>query len=479
VAKIDIDALIEGAKYTGPTITADQLIGLGACLTQLAGQLALLRRPDLGERFGLRPSGTLFIGAPGTGKTHLARYLAGALERPLYQVSADQFEGEPAAIHELFARLGSEPAILFVDEISILAQKRESWGVDSADRRILAALLTALDGLQTAANADRLWVIGACTPDIALDPAIYRSGRLGVTIEFAPPSEEQRRALFRLYLADVPHRITSGHLGRLARASAGATGADIADWINQAASLVLAEASDRDPVIRPRHLNTVVARRGFVAADERPGRGVDWEDCLHEAAHAVAALTLFGEAALGEVSVGVGRSENGYHRGQFVFSDTWTAANPPNSNTWRDHVVSMLVGVCAEELILGYRGSGASTDLHNATQLVIDQSFETGDPLWGPSRLTVEGSSRGHGVVGSESMRRQAWFLTRRRFDECWIKAERLVDAHRAEIEHLAGFLLRAPSMLIGHQIASVIEGTPSANGAGGEGIAQISGEAA
>ena len=397
-SKIDIDALIQGARYTGPTITAGQLIGLDACLVQLGGQLALLRRPDLGQRFGLRPSGTLFIGAPGTGKTHLARYLAGALERPLYQISADQFEGEPAAIHALFQRLGSEAAILFVDEVSILAQKRE-WG-DAGDRRILAALLSCLDGLSTATGANRLWVIGACTPDIALDPAVYRSGRLGVTIEFAPPSELQRTALFRLYLDGVPHRITAGHLRRLARASAGATGADIADWINQAASLALAEASDRDPVIRPRHLNEVVSRRGFVAADERPGRDVDWESCVHEAAHAVAAFALFGSPALGELSVGVGRSDNGFHRGQFVLSDTWLAANPPNSNTWRDHVVIGLAGVCAEELILGYRGAGGERDVRGATELVMQHrrnlaTIDSGVAPTGrrPNRREPEGPS--------------------------------------------------------------------------------------
>jgi ATP-dependent Zn protease len=288
-----------------------------------------------------------------------------------------------------------------------------------------------------------------------------------VTIEFAPPSEPQRTALFRLYLDGVPHRITAGHLRRLARASAGATGADIADWINQAASLALAEASDRDPVIRPRHLNEVVSRRGFVAADERPGRDVDWESCVHEAAHAVAAFALFGSPALGELSVGVGRSDNGFHRGQFVLSDTWLAANPPNSNTWRDHVVIGLAGVCAEELILGYRGAGGERDVRGATELVMQQSFETGDPLWGPSRAAVEAASERHQVVGSETMRRQAWSLVRRRFDECWIGAERLMEAHRHEVEHLAGLLLRGPRSLFGGQISSVIEATPS-QGEGG-----------
>jgi ATPase family associated with various cellular activities (AAA) len=112
----DVEEMVAKARYGGPTVAANQVIGLDACLGQLEGQLALLARPELGARFGLEPSGTLFIGAPGTGKTLLARYLAGALERPLYQFSADQFEGQPGLIHAVFDRLGSDPAVVFIDE---------------------------------------------------------------------------------------------------------------------------------------------------------------------------------------------------------------------------------------------------------------------------------------------------------------------------------------------------------------------------
>ena len=453
----DIEAMIERARYTGPTVHANHVIGLEACLDQLEGQLALLARPDLGARFGLEPSGTLFIGAPGTGKTLLARYLGGALERPLYQFSADQFEGRPSLIHDVFDRLGSERAVIFIDEISILAQKRE-WG-DSDDRRALVALLTCLDGLAGIASAERPWVIGACTPDIQLDPALHRSGRLGVTIEVALPSEEHRRLLFRLYLAPVPHRVGAGAIRRLARASAGATGADVHDWVNQAASLALAERRDRDPVILYRHLEQVVARRGFIPAEDRPGRQPDWETCIHEAAHAVSALVLFGERSLGEISVGVARAGDGFSRGRFVLSDEWAAANPPTSLTWRDHALSLLAGAAAEEIILGYRGAGSETDVARATTLILDR-FETGDPLFGPSRRTLDGGSM-RGSVGAEAMRTAAWYLLRQRFDECWIAAERLVEGHRVEIERLARVLLSGRWILVGRQIAEAAAGDP------------------
>ena len=141
----EINALIESARYTGPTVTAEQLVGVESCLRQLAGQLALVARPHLAQRFGLEPSGTLFIGPPGTGKTLLARYLAGQLAMPMYQFAADEFQSNPELIHGVFRRLSDERALVFIDEISILAQRRD-WG-DAEDRRMLSALITSLDGL--------------------------------------------------------------------------------------------------------------------------------------------------------------------------------------------------------------------------------------------------------------------------------------------------------------------------------------------
>jgi transitional endoplasmic reticulum ATPase len=192
-----VTKLLERARYTGPAVSPDSLIGVDSCLRQLRHQIKLLERPDLFERMGLEPSGTLFIGPPGTGKTLMARLLAGQLDMPLYQLSADEFESEPRLVHDVFRALGNERALLFIDEISIIAQNRRSSG----RREMLSALLTSLDALSSYEIGSRLWVIGACTPDIDLDPAIYRSGRLGVVVEFAAPSEEQRAALFRLCAA--------------------------------------------------------------------------------------------------------------------------------------------------------------------------------------------------------------------------------------------------------------------------------------
>lgn len=465
-SEAQVEALIEHARYTGPRVTADQLVGVDACLRQLGGQLALVARPELARRFGLEPSGTLLIGPPGTGKTMVARYLAGQLDLSFYQVSADEFGADPELLHGLFRRLAAERALLFIDEVSILAQKRE-WS-DAEDRRMLSALLTSLDGLSGAAGPGGLWVIGACTADIRLDPAIHRSGRLGVVVEFAPPSEEQRRALFALYLAGVPHAVDAAAIARLAEVAVGATGADIRDWVSQAASEVLAEADVADPVIAVRHLEAVVARRGFIGALDRPGREPDWETAVHEAAHAVVAYRLFGRAALARVTIGFGTTPgalDAFTRGHFTLSDEWSAAHPPTSGTWADHVAVALAGACAVEALLGHRGRGGEADVASATETILGQ-LDQGDRTFGPGRRAVELASGAFGaVVGSASMRRLAWDLTRSRFEGAWERTSRLVAEQRPGIERIARTLLEGKRTLTGDEIVAAIA-APGADGA-------------
>ena len=455
----DVEELIERARYRGPTVTADQLVGLDACLRQLGGQIALLARPELAKRFGLEPSGTLFMGPPGTGKTLVARYLAGQLELPLYHLSADEFGSDPGRVHEVFRRLGKERAILFIDEVSILAPERRRWA-ESEDRRMLAALLTSLDGLPTSHGPDRLWVIGACTDDVALDPAIHRSGRLGVVIEFAPPSEEQRAELFRLYLAGVPNSVTDDEIARLAEGSNDATGADISDWVNQAASELLADSEVAEPTISYRELEAVAARRGFIGAEGRADREARWSTAVHEAAHAVVAYAIYGRDALSKVSIGFGRAPGGlgtYYHGHFEFSDDWLARHPIDSVNWADRVAVDLAGLCAERLLLGRWEQGAHGDVGHATARILAQ-LDAGDIEFGPSRTRMEEApEHSEMVVGAEPMRELAWQLVRLRFEACRQRTTGIVSERRAAIEALARVLLDRGAALHGDEIVAVI----------------------
>jgi hypothetical protein len=215
-----------------------------------------------------------------------------------------------------------------------------------------------------------------------------------------------------------------------------------------------------EPLITYRHLETVVARRGFIAAEDRPGREPDWETAVHESAHAVAALRLLGPDALGRAVVGFGHATGGLEglsRGHFALSDEWAQAHPPTSTTSPDHVTVALAGACAVEALLGHRGHEAESDVASATTTILDQ-LELGDPAFGPSRQTVESSGAAFGaVVGSDAMRRLAWDLTRSRFAQAWRGTARLVAEHRIEIERLARVLLDEKRTLTGDEIVEAI----------------------
>jgi AAA+ superfamily predicted ATPase len=456
----EVADIVEQARYTGPIIGRDQLIGVDNCLRLLEAQLQALERPARAQRLGAEMSGSLFLGPAGTGKTHVVKYLAGRLSLPLYQVSADQFRSDPRLIHGVFRALGSERAVLFIDEISIIAQRREWAG--AGDRRMLSALLTSLDSLMAAQRQSQLWVVGACTPDIALDPAVYRSGRLSVTVEFALPSEAQRLALLELYLHDRPTNISAAELQQLASSSSRATGADIHDWVNQASAeaLVDEEQPDDTPVITFRHLYKVVARRGFVQA-ERPGRAPTLTDGIHEAAHVCAALALFGPECLGKAKIGFGNAEETgrrtRERGHFALSDDWLAAHEMTTANIGMHAAVALAGASAEELFLGYRTVGSGHDVQTATQLVMTYS-DLGDDLAGPARAVFEASGPSpNTATGSEAMRAMTWGVARSKFERYAADAKALVRAHRVSIERLAHEMLRDRHLMSAEEIVEIV----------------------
>lgn len=203
-----------------------------------------------------------------------------------------------------------------------------------------------------------------------------------------------------------------------------------------------------------------MARRGFIAAEGRPGREPNWETSLHEAAHAVVAHALFGRGALAKVTVGFGSPSGGpdhFARGHFSLLDEWAMNNPPTSVSWPDHAAVSLAGTCAEEAILGHRGHGAEPDVATATNLILAQ-LEAADPEFGPGRSAIETNVGIFGVVvGSEAMRRAAWELSQKRFKDCWQRTTGLVEQHRGSIERLAAALLEGKRTLTGDEIVAAI----------------------
>lgn len=209
-----------------------------------------LVNPGLFRKFGLpAPKGVLMFGPPGTGKTLIARALASELRARIFFVNGPEvmskFVGESEAnLRAVFARAArAAPALIFIDEIDALCPKRDAR-VGDMEKRLVATLLTLMDGLEgDAAAQDRhVVVLGATNRANALDPAIRRPGRFDREVEIGIPSAADRLDILRVTLRRLPHALADEQLQELAASAHGYVGADLSALCKEAALLALHRA---------------------------------------------------------------------------------------------------------------------------------------------------------------------------------------------------------------------------------------------
>ncbi|MEO1678554.1 MAG: AAA family ATPase [Pseudomonadota bacterium] len=225
------------------------IAGLGPQVAAVQEMVDLpLSRPDLFERLGLAPPrGILFTGPPGSGKTLLARALAEHGRAAFFHVAGPEIvskhygESEKAIRGVFEAAAARAPAIVFIDEIDAIAPRRESLsGEKQVERRVVAQLLTLLDGLSP---RDRVVTIAATNLPDALDPALRRPGRFDREIAFPAPGPEDRAEILALHLARAPLAGDTDLTGLAARAH-GYVGADLAALAREAGLAALARARE-------------------------------------------------------------------------------------------------------------------------------------------------------------------------------------------------------------------------------------------
>jgi transitional endoplasmic reticulum ATPase len=284
---------LEGAPSAAP-VFAD----VGGLSDQVARVEEListpLQRPDLYERLGISPPrGILFCGPPGSGKTLLARAVAGRTRAAFFHLSGPEIvskhygDSEEALRRVFEAARKRAPSIVFIDEIDAIAPRRDALsGEKQVERRIVAQLLTLLDGLE---DRGRIVVMAATNLPDGIDPALRRPGRFDREIVFRPPSAAQRREIIAVHLARAPLD-ADVDLRELAETTHGYVGADLAALAREAAVAALArtvaEAGGEDRV-RPEDLRITRAdlARGLAVTGPSALRGtgsappaVSWED---------------------------------------------------------------------------------------------------------------------------------------------------------------------------------------------------------
>lgn len=234
VIKVD-KGLPKSSKYVG----YNSIGGLQEELKLLRSKIELpLNRPELFERFQTPPErGFLLYGPPGTGKTLLLKAIANETDNHILRVNGpsiySKYLGETeSALRSIFEEAERfAPAIVFIDEIDALAPKRDSDESGETESRVVATLLTLMDGMNA---GGKVVIIGATNRPNNIDPALRRPGRFGQEIEIGIPSAQARQEILQILLSAVPHHLTALDIEQIANKTHGYVGADLQALSNDA-----------------------------------------------------------------------------------------------------------------------------------------------------------------------------------------------------------------------------------------------------
>ncbi|PSR86156.1 ATP-dependent zinc metalloprotease FTSH 9 like [Actinidia chinensis var. chinensis] len=390
-----------GAKASeqGEVITFADVAGVDEAKEELEEIVEFLRNPDRYVRVGARPPrGVLLVGLPGTGKTLLAKAVAGEAEVPFISCSASEFVelyvGMGASrVRDLFARAKKEaPSIIFIDEIDAVAKSRDGkFRIVSNDEReqTLNQLLTEMDGFD---SNSAVIVLGATNRSDVLDPALRRPGRFDRVVMVETPDRTGREAILKVHVSK--NELPLGEefdLSDIASMTTGFTGADLANLVNEAALLA------------GRQNKVAVEKIDFIQAVERSIAGIEKKTAKlqgsekavvarHEAGHAVVgtavANLLTGQPRVEKLSI---LPRSGGALGFTYIPPTTEDRYLLFVDELRGRLVTLLGGRAAEEVVYAGRVStGALDDIRRATDMAYKAVAEYGlSQTIGPVSLTA------------------------------------------------------------------------------------------
>lgn len=349
------EAFLAAHRVDTSSLEAGPLIGMGHVEGEIASLAARLSDPERAARLGAEvPRSVLLLGPAGIGKTHSARALAVRLGGlPVYEVGADELTGP--VVRALFAGLDARHprSMLVIDEIDLVGGERSES--DAASRRVLAALLTALDGLRPASGVLLVAATSQTTWD--LDPALLRAGRLGFSVELRHPDQAARAEMMAFFLSGRP-LAPDVDVAPLAEATGGCTPADLRAACADAAGIALSSGREW---IAQEDLLAALERRGRVVPEEPEPEPVDpsllRRVSVHESGHLVAG-SLLGVGRLVSVEIGA-------YGGSVVFGDP-TGEAPLDERAERDSIATSLAGIASERILLGSAAISQGHDVRAA-----------------------------------------------------------------------------------------------------------------
>ncbi len=448
-----------------PTITFDDVAGCDEAKQELAEVVEFLKEPQKFASLGARiPKGVLMVGHPGTGKTLMAKAVAGEAGVPFFSISGSEFVemfvGVGASrVRDLFDQAKrNSPCIVFIDEIDAVGRHRGSGLGGSHDEReqTLNQILVEMDGFDTDTNV----IIIAATnrPDI-LDPALLRPGRFDRRVVLDRPDVRGRRAILGIHVKGKP--MTSDvDLDVIARATPGFVGADIENVVNEAAILA-ARRNKRS--IGMREFEEAVERVALGGPERRSRVMSDAKRRLvayHESGHAIVAKLLDPKNPIQKVTI-IPRGQAGGYAWRVPEEDQTLYGKDDFMNS----IAVALGGRIAEEIVFGDISDGASSDLEKVTRTARDMvtrygmSDELGPMVFGRrDEMVFLGREIHEQRDYSEDVAEEIDREVRRIVDACYRQAREALETHRDLLDLVATTLLERET-LTREEFAALMEG--------------------
>ena len=428
--------------------TFEDVAGCDEEKEELSEIVDFLKEPAKFTQIGARiPKGVLLVGPPGTGKTLLARAVAGEADVPFFSISGSDFVemyvGVGASrVRDLFAQAKKNaPAILFIDEIDAVGRHRGAGMGGGHDEReqTLNQMLVEMDGFD--AHESVIIIAATNRPDI-LDPALLRPGRFDRQVTVNYPDIKGREAILKVHARGKP-LAPDVKLDVIAQSTAGFTGADLENLLNEAALL---SARRKKKAITMTEIEEATIKV-VVGTEKRSHKMTDKEKkltAIHEAGHAVATYNLEGQDPVHQVSI--------IPRGM---AGGFTMSLPKEDRSYRskqsmlDDLVVLLGGRVSEELNLGDISTGASNDLERATEIARDMVTRYGmSDVIGPisySSGTHEvflgrdyGSARNYSETVSAQIDEEMHRILREAYERC----RTILREHQSQVDVLSAYLI-------------------------------------
>ena len=423
-------------------VTFDDVAGCDEEKEEMAEIIEYLRDPDKFSKMGARiPKGILMVGAPGTGKTLLAKAVAGEADVPFYSISGsdfvEMFVGVGASrVRDMFKTAQkTAPCMIFIDEIDAVGRQRGAGlgGGNDEREQTLNQLLVELDGIEE--NQGIVVIAATNRPDV-LDPALLRPGRFDRQVTVSMPDKKGRLAILQVHARNKKFA-DDINLEALAARTPGFSGADLENVLNEAAIMAVRNKHD---VIQMSDLDEGIDRT--IGGPAKKSRKYSDKEkhmvAVHESGHAVIGLFLEDADEVQKVTI-IPRGLAGGYNLMTPKEDTMLSTK----SQLESQIVGLLGGRVAEEMVLNEISTGASNDTERATEIAKGMVSAYGMSSIGPIQYSKQDGNvfLGRDYTTNKTYSDQVAFEidqeVRKIINESYLKAQQIIGDHRDTLDNI------------------------------------------